>query len=66
MVSKYRISVNLSPEEHSQLAALAEKTHISKAWIGRRAISEFLERYNSDELQLPLELLRTRKEGGQA
>ena len=56
MASKHRLSVNLSPQEHRELAALAEKTGISKAWLGRRAIAEFLHRYRGRDLQLPLPL----------
>ena len=54
MSSTERLSVNLSPEEHRELAALAEKVRVSKAWLGRRAISELLERYREREFQLPL------------
>ena len=57
MSSTQRISVNLSPEEHRQLAALAEKARVSKAWLGRRAITELLDRYREHEFQLPLDLL---------
>jgi len=65
MASKHRLSVNLSPEEHRELAALAEKTRISKAWLGRHAIAEFLERYRDRELQLPLDLARAQRRGDQ-
>jgi len=61
MASKNRLSVNLSPEEHRELAALAEKTRISMAWLGRQAIAEFLERHRSGTTQLPLGLPRTRR-----
>lgn len=54
MSSTQRLSVSLSPEEHRELAALAEKVRVSKAWLGRRAISELLERYREREFQLPL------------
>ena len=57
MSSTQRISVNLSPEEHRQLAALAEKARVSKAWLGRRAITELLDRYREREFQLPLDPL---------
>ena len=35
MSSTQRLSVNLSSEEHRELAALAEKVRVSKAWLGR-------------------------------
>lgn len=54
MASKQRLSVNLSAEEHRELTALAEKARVSKAWLGRRAISELLDRYREREFDLPL------------
>lgn len=61
MPSKHRVSVNLSADEHRELAALAERTRISKAWLARQAIVEFLERQRTAELQLPLNLPRAQK-----
>ena len=63
MTSKQRLSVNLTPEEHSELTALAEKARVSKAWLGRRAISELLDRYREREFDLPLDpgILDSRK-----
>ena len=55
MSSTQRLSVSLSPEEHCELAALAEKARVSKAWLGRRAISELLQRYREREFQQPLD-----------
>lgn len=63
MSSKYRISLNLAPEEYREIAALAENARVSKAWIGRQALIEFLERYRDRDLQLPLDLARTSREG---
>ena len=64
MPSTHRLSVNLSPEEHREIAALAETSRVSKAWIGRQAVIEFLERYRDDEtLQLPLDLRRASRRG---
>lgn len=54
MTSKQRLSVNLSAEEHQELTVLAEKARVSKAWLGRRAISELLDRYREREFDLPL------------
>ena len=66
MPSTHRLSVNLSPEEHREIAALAETSRVSKAWIGRQALIEFLERYRDREtLQLPLDLGRTYRRGNQ-
>ena len=63
MASKHRLSVNLSPKEHRELAALAENVRVSKAWLGRQAITEFLERYSEKGLHLPLNLSRTTRAG---
>ena len=66
MPSTHRLSVNLSPEEHREIAELAETSRVSKAWIGRQAVIEFLERYRDEEtLQLPLDLRRTSHRGDQ-
>jgi predicted transcriptional regulator len=65
MPSKHRVSLNLSPEEHRELDALAKKARISKAWLGRQAIIEFLERYRDRDLQLPLDLATPRRRGDQ-
>lgn len=61
MPSKHRISVNLSSDELRELEALAEKSRISKAWLGRQAIIEFLERCRAPDLQLPLGLATPRR-----
>lgn len=47
MPSKHRISVNLSSDEYRELEALAGKARVSKAWLGRRAIIDLLERHGS-------------------
>lgn len=66
MPSKHRVSLNLTPEEFREIAALAENARVSKAWIGRQALIEFLERYRDRDLQLPLDLARTSRGGNQA
>ena len=66
MASKHRVSLNLTPEEFREIAALAENARVSKAWIGRQALIEFLERYRDRDLQLPLDLARTTRGGNQA
>ena len=54
MAAMPRISISLPENEYSELVALSEKHRISLAWLGRQAVAEFLERYESRELQLPL------------
>jgi predicted transcriptional regulator len=49
---KQRISINLPDEEYAALSALAEKNNLSMAWIGRKAILDFLERYRDKQLPL--------------
>lgn len=49
-----RVSVGLSGTEYAELKGLSEKHHISLAWLGRRAIVEFLDNYRNEDLQLPL------------
>jgi hypothetical protein len=52
--ARQRISINLLDGEYTELAALAERHNISMAWIGRKAIIDFLDRYCANPLQLPL------------
>ena len=56
------MTVNLEAVEYSQLCALADKYGVSLAWLGRRAIIEFLQRNEGEELQLPLNLAPGRRE----
>lgn len=59
MTSKHRLTINLSDEEADALAELAEKSKVSKAWIGRHAICSLLERAKNDNGQIPLPLADT-------
>ncbi len=52
--SKPRVSINLSDSEYAELAALAERHNLSMAWIGHKAILDFLEKNRDETLQLPL------------
>jgi predicted transcriptional regulator len=49
---KQRISINLPDKEYVALSTLAEKNHLSMAWIGCRAILDFPDRYR--DRQIPL------------
>ncbi|WP_417519891.1 ribbon-helix-helix protein, CopG family [Minwuia sp.] len=51
-----RITVSLHASEHASLCALAERYDVSLSWLTRQAITEFLERYENGEFQLPLQL----------
>lgn len=52
--TKHRIAANLTDTEFSELAAMARKYDVSLAWIGRQAVLEFIDRYSTEQLQLPL------------
>ena len=66
MPAKTRFSVALDDQEHAALAIVAEKRRISMAWLVRQAVADFLERYRSEETQLPLPLATSRSELGGA
>ena len=63
MAATFRVTVNLEESEYRVLSALSGKHRVSLAWLGRQAIVEFLERYEDDELQLPLILSSERRSG---
>jgi hypothetical protein len=50
--TKQRISINLPDAEYEELAAMAKKNNLSMAWIGHKAVLEFLERYRDKQLPL--------------
>jgi hypothetical protein len=51
--TKRRIAVNLEDDEYAELCSLAEKNEVSLAWLGRRAVVQFLERCRDQQLMLP-------------
>ncbi|MBC7298966.1 MAG: CopG family transcriptional regulator [Demequina sp.] len=51
-----RITVSLSGRDHASLAELADRYDVSLSWLVRQAVTEFLERSESGEVQLPLQL----------
>ena len=63
MPSKHRISLNLTADEYREVAALAERARVSKAWIGRQALVAFLERYRNPNLQLPFDAAKLSRGG---
>jgi hypothetical protein len=52
--TKQRVTINLSEAEYAELAGMAEKHNLSMAWIGHKAIVEFIEQSRGESLQLPL------------
>jgi hypothetical protein len=55
--SKQRITINLSDAEYAELAALAERHNLSMAWIGHKALTNFLEQHR-ETVQLALSFRR--------
>jgi hypothetical protein len=51
-----RVTVSVDDRDYAQLVALSEEHRVSLAWLVRYAVSDFLERYRQDQLELPLEL----------
>lgn len=51
-----RITVSLTESDHVALEAIAQRCNVSLSWLTRKAITEFLERYDATDTQLPLDL----------
>lgn len=58
MTAKNRITVNLDDAEYEALQRMAEHSERSLAWLGRRAISEFIEQRERDEAPLLATVLK--------
>lgn len=54
MNPKSRLTVNLSEEEYSALEELAERSRVSKAWLGRHAIAALLKQASNEAQAIPL------------
>ena len=55
-----RVTVSVDERDYEQLSTLAEEYRVSLAWLVRYAVSDFLQRYRQDQLELPLELTSRR------
>ena len=64
VAAKNRVTINLEDREYAELSALSDRHRVSLAWLGRQAIIEFLERRESEDLQLPLNLSSERRPAG--
>ena len=64
MAATHRVTINLENREYAELSALSDRHRVSLAWLGRQAIIEFLERRESEDLQLPLNLPLGRRPAG--
>jgi predicted transcriptional regulator len=42
MAAKHRITINLEDDEYEALVEIAERSDRSMAWVGRRAILDFI------------------------
>ena len=49
-----RISVSLPEREHAILSEMAERHDVSISWFARKAIAEFIDKYQGERTQLPL------------
>lgn len=61
MVSKHRITINLEDHEYAALQRIAAGTDRSLAWLGRRAICDFIEQREKAEAPLLAGLPATAK-----
>jgi len=49
MSAKNRITINLDDKNYDELTVLSEKLDVSLAWLGRRAFSDLLAKYNKKQ-----------------
>jgi len=56
-----RITVSLPEGDYTELMAMAEHHDVSLSWLARQAITEFIDRYKNESMQLPMHLNATRK-----
>jgi hypothetical protein len=56
--NKQRLSINLTDHEYAELSDLALRNNLSMAWIGHKAVLDFLENIRASSVQLPLALNR--------
>jgi predicted transcriptional regulator len=52
MAAKHRITINLEDAEYKALQRIAEGSERSLAWIGRRAICDFIEQREREDAPL--------------
>ena len=64
MAATHRVTINLEGREYAELSALSDRHRVSLAWLGRRAIVELLERVETEDLQLPLNLSSEKRPTG--
>jgi len=52
MPVKHRITINLENVEYEALQQMAQSTERSLAWLGRKAICDFIEQHQQAEVSL--------------
>ncbi|HEY0262890.1 MAG TPA: hypothetical protein VGC07_00070 [Granulicella sp.] len=52
--TKHRIAVSLTDNEFVELTEMAQKYDVSLAWLGRQGVLEFIARYRTEQMPLPL------------
>lgn len=52
MAAKHRITINLEDDEYKALVEIAERSDRSMAWVGRRAILDFIAAQERAEVPL--------------
>lgn len=52
MAAKHRITVNLEGDEYEALVAITKRSERSMAWVGRRAILDFIAAQERSEIPL--------------
>jgi hypothetical protein len=53
--SPKRITVSFEPSEFAEIAELAARNKVSKAWLVRRAVNEFVDVNKGKQLRLKFE-----------
>lgn len=66
MSVKHRITVNLEDVEYEALQQIAQGTDRSLAWLGRKAICDFIERHQRAEAPLLAGLTNTNSRAKQS
>lgn len=64
MSAKFRITINLEPSEYAALQRLSIGAERSLAWLGRKAICDFIDQQERAEAPLLAGLSDTKEIGG--
>ncbi len=50
MVTKNRITINLDESRYQRLTQLSNELDVSLAWLGRKALTDLLDKYCRDDI----------------